>query len=393
MRIRFCGIDISKNNFHAALIDDQGQPLWSRSFPMSSEGFRDFWRALRPRGSSVRSLRLGMESSGSYYLNLLSFLQAQGLDVRLINPLLVSNFAKLSLRKTKTDKRDAATIAEFLRANAQSLPQAHPAVDELRALARERENISAQIVALKNEIKRYLGIVFPEILGLLNPFTASSLRLLAAFPSKEALLQTSPQALLEILAGASRGRLSKLSPQLLIETARTSIGLASPDLEAILRSKIRILECLQAELKEMTDRLAQRCRDQVPRPLEILNSIPGLNTTTVSHFLAETHGRSFPTPQKLIAYAGLDPTIYESGQWKGRGHISKRGNSSLRRVLFLMAVAVIRVNPIFKEVYLKKRSEGKRYKQAVLVVAHKLLRVIHALLRHQTPFNPAFQSL
>jgi transposase len=326
-----------------------------------------------------------MESSGSYYVNLFSFLQAQGLDVRLINPLLVSNFAKLSLRKTKTDKRDAVTIAEFLRANAQSLPQTHPAVDELRALARERENISAQIVALKNEIKRYLGIVFPEILGLLAP--------LAAFPSKEAFLQASPQALLQILAGASRGRKSTLSSQLLIDTARTSIGLASPDLEAILRSKIHILERLQAELEEMTDRLVQRCRDQVPGPLQILTSIPGLNTTTVSHFLAETHGRSFSTPQKLIAYAGLDPTIYESGQWKGRGHISKRGNSSLRCVLFLMAVAGIRVNPIFKEVYLRKRSEGKRYKQAVLVVAHKLLRIIHALLRHQTPFNPAFQSL
>jgi transposase len=392
MRIYFCGIDIAKDSFHAALIDDQGQVLWSHSFPMSSDGFRDFLHALRPL-RSPRSLRLGMESSGSYYLNLFSFLQTQDLDIRLLNPLLVSHFANLSLRKTKTDKRDATTIAKFLRANAQSLPQAHPAADELRALARERENISGQIVALKNEIKRYLGIVFPEILAILNPFTVSSLRLLQAFPSKNAILQASPQALLEILASGGRGRKRELSPQLLMETARTSVGLTSPNLEAILRSKIRILTFLQKELKKMSELLVQRCRDQVPVPLEILNSIPGLNTTTVSHFLAETHGRSFPTPQKLIAYAGLDPIIYQSGQWKGRGHISKRGNPSLRRVLFLMAVGVIRVNPIFQEVYLKKRAEGKRYKQAVLVVAHKLLRVIHALLRHQLPFNLAHQSL
>jgi transposase len=393
MRIRFCGIDIAKDSFHAALIDEQGQVLWSRSFPMSSDGFADFLRAVRLPGSSLRSLRLGMESSGSYYLNLFSFLQTQGLDVRLLNPLPVSNFAKLSLRKTKTDKRDATTIAEFLRANPQALPQPHPADDELRALARARENISRQIVSLKNEIKRYLTLVFPEILRFLNPFTASSLRLLAAFPSKDAFLQASPQTLRQLLAGSGRGRKPSLALQNLIEAARTSVGLASPNFEAILRSKIRILTFLQKELKEMSELLLQRCRDQVPLPLKILNSIPGLNMITVSHFLAETHGRSFSTPQKLIAYAGLDPAVYESGQWKGRGHISKRGNKSLRRVLFLMAVGVIRVNPIFQQVYTKKRAEGKRYKQAVLVVAHKLLRVIHALLRRQIPFSPAYQSL
>jgi len=389
----FCGIDISKDSFHAALIDDQGQLLWSRSFPMSSEGFRDVFIALCPQGSSVTSLRLGMESSGSYYLNLFSFLQSHHLDVRLLNPLLVSNFSKLSLRKTKTDKRDAATIAEFLRVNAQNLPPACDSTDEFRALAREREALSGQSIALKNEIKRLLGILFPEILRLLNPFTVSALRLFSAFPSKDAVLKASPRAILKVLSSNRRGRKLSISPKLLIETAQTSVGLSSPAFETILQSKIRVLERLQEELEDMSRQLVQLCRDQIPDSLRILNSIRGLNDITSAHFLAETYKRSFSTPQKLIAYAGLDPTIYESGQWKGRGHISKRGNKSLRRILFIMAVCVIRVNPIFQEVYMKKRTEGKRYKQAVLVVVHKLLRVIHALLRHQVPFNPVPQSL
>jgi transposase len=127
--------------------------------------------------------------------------------------------------------------------------------------------------------------------------------------------------------------------------------------------------------------------------MQILESIPGINKVSSAHFLAEIGNRHFPSHKKIIAYAGVDPSIYESGQWKGRGHISKRGNKSLRRVLFLMAVGVIRVNPVFQEVYLKKRAEGKRYKQAVLVVAHKLVRVIYALLSHQVPFNPLSYSL
>ena len=125
----------------------------------------------------------------------------------------------------------------------------------------------------------------------------------------------------------------------------------------------------------------------------LLNSIDGLGDVTAAHFLAETHERYFANAKKLIGFAGVDPIIRESGQWKGRGRISKRGNRSLRRVLFLMSVAVIRVNPVFKEVYDRKRREGKAYRQAVLAVSHKLLRVIHAMLQRQIPFNPALQSL
>ncbi|MBC7350591.1 MAG: IS110 family transposase [Candidatus Aminicenantes bacterium] len=390
MTIYFCGLDIAKDSFQAALVDDQGQLLWSRPFPMSSEGFSNFLDDLPPAPSSIK---LGLESSGSYHLTLCSFLQAHHLDVRLLNPILIYNFSKLSLRKTKTDKRDASTIAEFLRTNIQTLPQPLPATDELRTLARERQNISAQIVSTKNEIKRYLNLLFPEILRLINPFTDASLRLLAAFPSKEAILQASPQAILNVLTNTARGRKSSLSPQLLRQLAQTSIGLSSENLETVLRSKIRLLHSLQQELKQITARLIHSCQTQFPDQFRILCSIPGLNQTTVSHFLAETNNRSFPSRQKLIAYAGLDPAIYQSGQWKGRGHISKRGNKSLRRVLFLMAVAVISVNPLFHSFYSKKRAEGKPYRQAVLAVAHKLIRIIHALLQHQTLFNPAFNSL
>ena len=214
-----------------------------------------------------------------------------------------------------------------------------------------------------------------------------------SFPSKDTMKQASLAMLRNASTVASRGRKPSLPLSLLIEAAWTSVGVTSPVYESILRSRIRILQQLQKELEEMTSLLVQECRTRAPQAMTLLNSIDGLGDVTTAHFLAETAAREFANAKKLIAFAGLDPVIRESGHWKGRGRISKRGNRSLRRVLFLMSVAVIRHNPVFHELYDRKRREGKVYRQAVLIVAHKLLRVIHAMLRHQIPFNPCPQSL
>jgi transposase len=385
MHTHFCGIDISKDGFHAALIDALGRPIWSRGFPMSLPGFRDLLAAVQPSMTL-----LGLESTGVYGLNLFSFLHDQGCDVRILNPLLIANYARLSLRQTKTDKRDALTIAEFLKQSASTLPQSPPAHDGLRALARERESLSSQIVAAKNEIKRLLHVLFPESLKLLNPFAASSLKLFVAFPSKDAIAQAPPEALRKIWSGG-HGRKPTLTLSRLLDASRSSVGIASPAYESILQSKIRVFLLLNQELELVTDRLIQGCRDQASQEMSLLASINGLGDVTTAHFVAETHGRTFSKVKKLIAFSGLDPIIKESGQWKGKGKISKRGSRSLRRLLFLMSTLVIRNNPVFRELYDRKRGEGKRYRQAVLAVAHKLLRVIHSMLRYRRPFNPIYQ--
>jgi transposase len=384
----FCGIDIAKDSFHAAKIDHRGQLLWSRVFPMSAEGFGRFLEDLQPEVPS-----LGMESTGSYYLPLFVFLRERGLEVTLINPLLIVNFAKLSLRKTKTDKRDASTIAEFLRANASSLLPSGAAIEELRILSRQREALLRLIAATKTEIKRLLTILFPEALRLLNPFNVASLRLLSAFPSKDAVRKASIQALRRVLSGQGRGRRLSLDPAVLLEAARTSVGVSSTAYEFVLQSKIRVLEHLQEEEAAVTHLLVEYCQAQAAQDMALLNSIPGLSDVSSAHFLAETHGRSFASPRQLIAFAGVDPAVDQSGQRQGRGRISKRGNKSLRRVLYLMAVAVSRVNPTFRALYERKRAQGKPYVQAILAVVHKLIRIIHAMLAHRTSFVPGTISL
>jgi transposase len=127
--------------------------------------------------------------------------------------------------------------------------------------------------------------------------------------------------------------------------------------------------------------------------MHILKSITGISDITASLFLAEIENKHFSSYKKLIAYAGVDPSVYESGQSKIRGGISKRGNKCLRRVLYIMALSVIKRNHVFKEYFLKKRSEGKPFRMAMLAVIHKLIRTIHALLTKQIPFNPCHNSL
>ena len=164
----FVGVDISKDSFSAAGLDAEGKECFSGFYSMDSDGFCKFLEILTTRCQDLQKVLVGMESTGCYHINLFSFLTSRGIQAVVINPLLIANFAKRSLRKTKTDKKDAKTIAKFLMENREEISQLSISQDlqDLRDLARERESISHLITATKVEIKRVLRMTFPE----LNPW-------------------------------------------------------------------------------------------------------------------------------------------------------------------------------------------------------------------------------
>jgi transposase len=376
----FCGIDIAKDSFQAAVLDGAGGRLWSGSFRMVRDGFQSLLQRLGPAGE----VQVGMEATGIYFRPLAHFLKAQGYAVWEINPLLVSKFAAEStLRKTKTDRRDADTIAEFLRQKISTLrPPVEPT--DLQAMGRARESLQTEITRFKNNLKRYLTLSFPEILRLVQPFTASGLALLSRYPSSSAVL-AAPSIQLP-------GRKGRLTAAALRQAAATSIGLSTPIQDELIRSLIRTLQAMQAELAYLTELLLGGCLKTDAGAMASLRSIPGVGEITSAHFLAETQGRPFRTYRSLIAYAGLDPAIAQSGQQIKHGRITKRGNKSLRRTLFLMAQSAVQRNPLMNVYYQRKRSQGKAYRQAILCVAHKLIRLIFALLAKQELYQPACES-
>ena len=221
----YVGIDVSKEKFDACGIRDDGTKVFSVICPMNREGFDKL--VLRLPTGEAASLLLGMESTASYHIALFSYLTAKGYRVAIINPLLIANFAKLSLRKTKTDKKAASTIAEFLLLKKEVLATEPPRLGELKDLSRRRERLADQVTALKNDMLRILSVTFPELEGITGVFTKSTLRLLTNFPSAHAIREAGYDALANAVISRSRGRKSATSVQALMDAAATSVGVAS----------------------------------------------------------------------------------------------------------------------------------------------------------------------
>jgi len=384
----YVGIDVSKEKFDACGIGDEGKKLFSLSCSMNRDGFDKFVMQLTKMHAA--SLLVGMESTASYHIALFSYLTAKGYRVAIINPLLIANFAKLSLRKTKTDKKDAFTIAQFVLLRKETLVTGSPHLTELKDLSRRRERLVDEMTALKNDMKRILSVTFPELETITGIFTKSTLRLLGEFPSAHAIAKAGYDAVAAIVTSRSRGRKSSASVKVLMDTATASVGVASPAKDMILKQEASLLLALEGQAEEIMKLILDLSGEQIKRDAEILTSMQGIGDKTAFNFLIEMGGdiKVFEHDGKLIAAAGLDPTTYESGKYKGQSKISKRGNRHLRRVIWLMTTKVIIANPVFRTYYFKRRKEGLIYKKAVLATAHKLIRVMFSMLVNQKCFEP-----
>jgi transposase len=302
----------------------------------------------------------------------------------------------MQLRKTKTDKKDAVVIAWFLLANGDTLIQrATPAlISDLRDLSRQRESLVDEMTSLKIEIKQLLNITFPELEHMVGIFTKSILKLLQQYPSAFSLRDADIGQLSQTLIADSYGHKREEFAKTLIKAARSSVGTHSPAKEMIIKQKIGLLLHLKEALHEITDMLIEMARKLMEEDINIMTSIKGIGDKTAANFLVEMGGdiNQFECSGKIIAMAGLDPAVYQSGQHEGRGRITKRGNRHLQRIIWMMTTSVIQYTDIFNAYYLKRRKEGLPYKMAVLAIAHKLIRVIYAMLTQQTTFCPQVNS-
>ena len=386
----FLGIDISKETFDACCIMGQ-ERVFSLSTSMDRKGFEELIHRLSALSIPQESVLVGMESTACYHLNLYSFLSSSGYTPVVINPLLISNFVRLQLRKTKTDKKDAWVIAQFLLLNRDSLCRTVKSseLSDIRDLSRQRESLVDQMTSIKSDMKRLLTMTFPELEHVAGIFTKSMLRLLCQYPSAASMRGAKRSKIARILIPGSYGKQTDASVERILKAAKASIGTASPAKEIILKQKVSLLMQLEEHLHELTNILMEHCQGKMQRDMEILTSMKGIGEKTAINFLIEMGGdiKQFANHKKLIAMAGLDPALYQSGKIDRKGKLSKRGNRHLRRVIWLMTTKVIQFNLRFKQYYLKRTKDGLPYKMAVLATAHKLIRVMFAMLTNKTLFN------
>lgn len=392
----FVGIDVSKDSFSASGLDVKGNVSFSLSAAMDKSGFSELMKAITSHCKDISAVMVGMESTGCYHINLFSFLSDKGANAVVINPLLISNFSKLSLRKTKTDRKDALTIAKFLLMNKDSIEQFSASQDtrDFRDIARERESTSHLIASTKNEIKRILQTTFPELESVCNIFTTTILLFLKEFPSARFIRATKAKVIAEALERCGRGRKVTVSADDIVRAAKSSIACNSLAKELILPQKISILLHLMEQLDKLSGILSDLCESIAIAEMEIITSIDGIGDSTGAAFLAEIGSiNNFPSHKSLIAYAGIDPTVFQSGKFEGTSRISKRGNRHLRRIVYLMTVGVIRCNALFKAYFLKRKQDGLPFRKAVMATAHKLIRTIFAMLSHKSRFCVKENSL
>jgi transposase len=386
----FIGVDISKDTFSVAGLDAEGKEQFSGAYSMDSEEFGQFLGIITTCCPDREKVLVGMESTGCYHINLFSFLTSQGIQAVVINPLLVANFAKRSLRKTKTDKKDAKTIAKFLMENREEISQLSISQDlqDLRDLARERESVSHLISATKVEIKRVLRTTFPELESVGDLFTRTMLRFLQEYPSARRVKVAKLKNLGKVLNQPRVGNKLSFSVEDILGAAHRSIAAVSPAKEVILQGKIATLLHLQERLEELTKLLMDFCKATRVEDWKILRSIKGVGPKTGVPFLAEMGSvENFSSHKKLIAFAGMDPSVCQSGKFIGKSKLSKRGNRHLRRAIYLMTAAVVSKNAFFKAYFLRRKREGLIPQKALLATAHKLIRVIFAMLSHRTYFQ------
>jgi len=383
------GIDVAKDKHDCFILNSEGEVLSDVfTIPNNLDGFTVLLRKIRDCTSSQDKIKVGLEATGHYSYNILGFLLDNGLPTYVLNPLRTTLYRKsLSLRKTKTDRVDARTIATMLLSNLDLKPYTDTAYhnEELKSLTRYRFDKVKERAKLKSSVSRLVCILFPELEKLVPSLHLVSVyTLLKEFPGAMQVAEAHLTRLKALLEGASKGRYGREMAVLIRDAARNSIGSKMPAKSMELQHTIRLIHELDAEIEDIEVPI-QTIMDEIHSPI---TTIPGIGYRMGAMILAEAGDLSrFDSPDKLLAYAGMSPSTYQSGQLKNcYPHMEKRGSRYLRYALYTATKYVCLWEPTFAAYLAKKRAEGKHYNVALSHASKKLVRLIFALEKSRQPF-------
>ena len=376
------GIDVAKDKHDCFITNSNGEVLFNAfTIQNNMEGFDDLYHRITSVMADDKKVKVGLEATGHYSYNLLGYLIDKGLPTYVINPLHTNLYRKSqSLRQTKTDKVDARMIAHLLMSdvNLKSYSDTLYHNDELKSLTRYRFDKVKERAKLKQSVSRLVCILFPELEKLVPTLhMASVYALLEEYPGAKHISNVHLTRLTHLLSEASKGRYDKDMAVTIREAARLSIGSHMPSKSLELKHTIKLIAELDFEIEEIESEI-KRIMDQLDSPIL---DIPGINYRMGAMIIAEIGDFDrFENPDKLLAYAGLSPSTYESGKIRSSyAHMEKRGSRYLRYALFNATKFVCHWDPTFRAYLAKKRSEGKHYNVAVSHAAKKLVRLIYHL--------------
>ena len=391
------GIDIAKRKHVATLLDDDGKKMFKNfAFTNTMDGVNMLLEKLKETDNSKRNLLIGMEATGHYWMTLYHYLANAGFQVRLINPLMTAARRNVGIRGTKTDSVDAQLIAKILQETDlkfSAVPDGE--VRQLRNWTRLRYECSQTFIAEKQRLIGLLDLVFPEYTNHFSDiFGVASRQLLEKYPTADDIKKIDIRKLTRILKEASRGRMGREHAQRLKKAAKNSFSLSASNLSFAL--EIRFLVQRMNILLEQIEELKKQIKKHMKKRQKLLQTIPGIGPVWAPTILAEIlpffHPEEKNGARKLVAAAGLDVRLNESGEKKGKGKMSKRGSRYLRTAAIQAAeiAALVAKDPMFGSIYEKQKAKGKKHLVAVSHVANKMLHVVFSVLKNQKPYEVRF---
>ena len=379
----YVGVDIAKYEHVASILDSTtGEFLVdSLHFDNNLKGFNLLLSNLS--GLNKKDVVIGFESTAHYHQTLFSYLSGKKYKCFLINPFMTSRFRSISLRNAKNDNIDSRAIASFLSFEYRNLIEDDFFLNELKELSIQRDALMKQSSRLKIQLLSYLDRVFPELESVVSKSGIHSKAVRAILkecPTAGDISLTRIDHLQKLAKDSSNNRYSSAKVLAIKEAARTSVGFPSEALGLKIRQTILMLEELKKQIDEVNLAICSS-----PTVIDSpLHKIKGISSIEIAYIMsAIININRFDSPDKLIAYAGLDPIVKQSGTWQAKStKMSKRGNRLLRFALIWAANNVRKHPSKMKDYYGKKISEGKSHYNALGHCAAKLCRYIFFVLNH-----------
>jgi transposase len=379
----YIGIDISKYKHDCFIATETVNHQFS--FENNQSGFSELLNFLKPYPK--QEMIIGLEATGHYGENLKSFLTFHGYRFMEINPFLVKKFSEAhSLRKTKTDKKDAQMISTYMRSvDYKAYHHQSYHISALKSLTRLRFKLISIRTKHYNMITKVLDVIFPEFKLLMREqgYSETSLYILKRFSSPDKIAKMTDSHF-DKLRRLSKGKFNYPKFVKLKDLAKSTIGVTQDHQLFKLKTSISYVEKLNTDIEE-TEKQITSLMERYPTKIQ---TIMGIGIISAAIIICEYGDiRLFSNPSEMLSYAGLDSTIKQSGTMSSTGKLVKRGSKYLRSTLVNICLMVMTHNPVFYDYYTKKKQEGKHHRVALIHLAKKLIRVIHHLETHHEDFD------
>ncbi len=388
----FVGIDIGKNNHVASMMDESGKVVFKAfSFPNTSDGGHALFSKLASYSPSPDDFETGMEATGHYWLSVYSFLFEKKFLLHVINPIQTDGWRRgTEIRKRKNDIIDSVLIADLIRYG--QFVETRPADEDLfslRSLTHFRTYLVESISDLKRKVVCVLDQVFPGYQSIFSGiFGKTSKEPLLQFSSPIDFESVSSQTLAELLAKLSRRQVGPAKAAQLKAAASCPFGVtfAKSSFTFQLKALIEQIAFIEKQVKETETEIAG-IMEKLESPI---TTITGIGNITGAAIISEIGDISkFDSPRKLVAFAGLDATVTQSGEFEAAHNVmSKRGSPYLRKAIFQAALVAAFKDPVLSAYYQKKRAEGKHHLTCIGAVARKMCNIIYAVVKNNQPYVP-----